>query len=443
MTSDNLVRHRNNPNLAFWKMLKEGSDVFELTKAPPKVDYCGKRYVFNATPTDPGRKLQASAPCPDYTMPEGLAEAVAARQKEASTKIASAGALQPVAPVKTGKDGGMHKVFLAKLENPELSAPGSLPPVVKPPGSDYGVSTTEPAPAESIALATADTVSETASVPLPAPRPEDAPGGPRTAVAAAPSAGGFFDNLFSGLSPAPATPAPVETTSSVPAPTSAPTPTLAPARPDAAPADTEAKPAERTALPQVASLDAGSNGGFLDSLKKTGSAAARRRRPLPRKQSRTCRCRPRAHRCRARPLPGPPRPRPPCRHHRRQLPRPMLTRRSRRPCGLRWPPPAVNRFTAPCRRCQARPASWRRAASPRCSKADQGCVAVVGGFVSPAKHLTSEHAARRGRSAATPAQGPVPRHARATGGRAGGAGFMAPLRCGFRSSCLPRSRPSR
>ncbi|GLK70754.1 hypothetical protein KHC23_18120 [Ancylobacter dichloromethanicus] len=267
MTSDNLVRHRNNPNLAFWKMLKEGSDVFELTKAPPKVDYCGKRYVFNATPTDPGRKLQASAPCPDYTMPEGLAEAVAARQKEASTKIASAGALQPVAPVKTGKDGGMHKVFLAKLENPELSAPGSLPPVVKPPGSDYGVSTTEPAPAESIALATADTVSETASVPLPAPRPEDAPGGPRTAVAAAPSAGGFFDNLFSGLSPAPATPAPVETTSSVPAPTSAPTPTLAPARPDAAPADTEAKPAERTALPQVASLDAGSNGGFLDSLK--------------------------------------------------------------------------------------------------------------------------------------------------------------------------------
>lgn len=262
MTTDNLVRHRNNPHLAFWKMLKEGSDVFELTKAPPKVDYCGKRYVFNATPTDPSQKLQASAPCPDYTQPEGLEEALAARQKEVSTRVASAGALQPAAPVKTGKDGGMHKVFLAKLENPELSAPGSLPPVVKPPGSDYGVSTTEPAPAESIALAAADTVTELAAVPLPAPRPDDAPGGPRTAVAAAPASGGFF-SLFSGLAPAETKPADA---ASVPqAAATAPQAGGTPAA--AAPADAQARPPERAALPQLASLDPGSNGGFLDSLK--------------------------------------------------------------------------------------------------------------------------------------------------------------------------------
>ncbi|WP_371347420.1 L,D-transpeptidase family protein [Ancylobacter sp. IITR112] len=272
MTTDNLVRHRNNPNLAFWKMLKEGSDVFEITKAPPKVDYCGKRYVFNATPTDPNQKLQASLPCPDYTMPEGLEEEVAARQKDVATKIASAGALQPVAPVKTGKDGGMHKVFLAKLENPELSAPGSLPPVVKPPGSDYGVSTTEPAPAESIALATADTVMESATVPLPAPRPDDAPGGPRTAVAAAPSTGGFFDSLFSGLTSAPTASAPPAVAAATPA--SAPTPPQA-GGPSDATANAQARPPERAALPQLAALDAGSNGGFLDSLKNLfgGSAA--------------------------------------------------------------------------------------------------------------------------------------------------------------------------
>lgn len=261
MTTDNLVRHRNNPHLAFWKMLKEGSDVFELTKAPPKVDYCGKRYVFNATPTDPSQKLQASAPCPDYTQPEGLEEALAARQKEVSTRIASAGALQPAAPVKTGKDGGMHKVFLAKLENPELSAPGSLPPVVKPPGSDYGVSTTEPAPAESIALATADTVTELAAVPLPAPRPDDAPGGPRTAVAAAPASGGFF-SLFSGLAPAETKPADAAAPQVASmAPQAGGTPAAA------APADAQARPPERAALPQLAALDPGSNGGFLDSLK--------------------------------------------------------------------------------------------------------------------------------------------------------------------------------
>lgn len=271
MTTDNLVRHRNNPNLAFWKMLKEGSDVFEITKAPPKVDYCGKRYVFNATPVDPNQKLQASLPCPDYTMPEGLEEEVAARQKDVSTKIASAGALQPVAPVKTGKDGGMHKVFLAKLENPELSAPGSLPPVVKPPGSDYGVSTTEPAPAESIALATADTVTEAAAVPLPAPRPDDAPGGPRIAVAAAPSTGGFFDNLFGGLTSAPTASAPPAVAAATPA--SAPTPPQAGGAPSAA-ADAQARSPERAPLPQLAALDAGSNGGFLDSLKNLFGGSA-------------------------------------------------------------------------------------------------------------------------------------------------------------------------
>ena len=31
----------------FWEMLREGYDSFELTKIPPKVDFCEKKYVFN------------------------------------------------------------------------------------------------------------------------------------------------------------------------------------------------------------------------------------------------------------------------------------------------------------------------------------------------------------------------------------------------------------
>ena len=48
MTPKNLARHRNNPNMTFWKTLKEGHDHFVVTKAEPKVDVCEKRYVFNA-----------------------------------------------------------------------------------------------------------------------------------------------------------------------------------------------------------------------------------------------------------------------------------------------------------------------------------------------------------------------------------------------------------
>jgi hypothetical protein len=39
-----------NPNMPFWRMLKEGNDHFELTHLEPKVDVCEKRYVFDAEP---------------------------------------------------------------------------------------------------------------------------------------------------------------------------------------------------------------------------------------------------------------------------------------------------------------------------------------------------------------------------------------------------------
>ncbi|TIT60255.1 MAG: murein L,D-transpeptidase, partial [Mesorhizobium sp.] len=47
MTAANMARYRNDPNYDFWKMLKVGYDNFEITKVPPKVDVCEKRYVFN------------------------------------------------------------------------------------------------------------------------------------------------------------------------------------------------------------------------------------------------------------------------------------------------------------------------------------------------------------------------------------------------------------
>src|SRR5690349_20826803 len=50
LTPANLARHRNSPNLAFWKMLKIGNDHFEATHLEPKVDVCNRRYVFDAQP---------------------------------------------------------------------------------------------------------------------------------------------------------------------------------------------------------------------------------------------------------------------------------------------------------------------------------------------------------------------------------------------------------
>ncbi|MVA96157.1 hypothetical protein GN330_02695 [Nitratireductor sp. CAU 1489] len=71
MTARNMARYRDDPNYAFWKMLKEGYDHFEITKVPPKVDVCEKRYVFNRT-TEDGAAFSPTGSCPPSAQPEAL-----------------------------------------------------------------------------------------------------------------------------------------------------------------------------------------------------------------------------------------------------------------------------------------------------------------------------------------------------------------------------------
>jgi murein L,D-transpeptidase YafK len=82
MTAANLAKHRRNPNMAFWRNLKEGYDHFEVTRAEPKVDVCDKKYVFDAHPvTADSTTFNATGACPTYKVPEEIAVAVASKQK--------------------------------------------------------------------------------------------------------------------------------------------------------------------------------------------------------------------------------------------------------------------------------------------------------------------------------------------------------------------------
>jgi murein L,D-transpeptidase YafK len=74
MTAANMKRYRSDPNYAFWEMLKEGYDHFEITKVPPKVDVCEKRYVFNRLAGE-GQTFDPMGACPMTTQPEPLAAA--------------------------------------------------------------------------------------------------------------------------------------------------------------------------------------------------------------------------------------------------------------------------------------------------------------------------------------------------------------------------------
>ncbi|RWD60932.1 MULTISPECIES: murein L,D-transpeptidase family protein [unclassified Mesorhizobium] len=80
MTAANMARYRNDPNYEFWKMLKVGYDNFEITKVPPKVDVCEKRYVFNQVAPE-GTTFDPTGACPASTQPDSLKTAYADYEK--------------------------------------------------------------------------------------------------------------------------------------------------------------------------------------------------------------------------------------------------------------------------------------------------------------------------------------------------------------------------
>src|SRR3979409_1332769 len=119
MTPMNMAKHRSNPNMPFWKMIKEGYDHFEVTRQEPKVDFCEKKYVFDAAkPPGATRDLvfDAAAKCPAYVIPDDVADAV--RQKQEADQAETAKLIAkgtPVAKLNTGIDGGMNLIFAARV----------------------------------------------------------------------------------------------------------------------------------------------------------------------------------------------------------------------------------------------------------------------------------------------------------------------------------------
>jgi len=240
MTPANMAKHRNSPHLAFWRMLKQGYDHFEVTRHEPKIDVCEKRYVFDA---ETRGRFSAADKCPAYSVPQEIANAVREKQRKDDIQIAElTNRNVATAPVRTGVDGGMNPVFLAALRKKDglfdnsgrftgiettAKVPGTIPAHVNPPrepsdttGSTFGLASSE---SKSVQVASAGSQS-----------------------------GGFFGNLFSFGRSEPA-PQPAPAQANLPKPKA-----NAPAKP-AATAVAAAKPKTQSepAQPATRSANAG------------------------------------------------------------------------------------------------------------------------------------------------------------------------------------------
>jgi murein L,D-transpeptidase YafK len=218
MTPQNMAKHRDNPNMPFWKMLKQGNDHFEVTQLEPKVDVCEQRYVFNAEkePNSTATRALNFSPagkCPAFVVQDDIAQAVAEKQRKdefQTAELVSRGT--PSVAQRKGIDGGMHALFAAKLpngstghsesKNYSIAAYSSVPPVppsVNPPASpdaapsafaaapgNYGgeyVSSGAPSSPASASAAKSESRQPAASAPV------------RVASAPSSSSEGFFSSL--------------------------------------------------------------------------------------------------------------------------------------------------------------------------------------------------------------------------------------------------------
>jgi murein L,D-transpeptidase YafK len=153
MTAENMAKYRLDPNIDFWKEIKNGSDHFEVTKQEPPVIVCNKHYVFGATADRP---VSASSACPALHRDEDVEAAVAEKADKDEAKVAElvASGVKPIRTVYA--DGGQNPAFAGYKDTSDPDALVSGPQEI--------VLAERVSPSVRIAAAQADAKREHASI---------------------------------------------------------------------------------------------------------------------------------------------------------------------------------------------------------------------------------------------------------------------------------------
>ena len=94
MSAQNMASYRADPNIDFWRQLKEGADHFEATAQEPRVSVVGARYAFSS------RTPELEQIARDHHAQEDARSAALVKDGGASIRT-------------TYADGGQHAIFMA------------------------------------------------------------------------------------------------------------------------------------------------------------------------------------------------------------------------------------------------------------------------------------------------------------------------------------------
>ncbi len=153
MSAENMAKYRADPNIDFWRQLKEGHDHFEATGEEPRVSVIGARYAFSAR--TPALETNARA----YHAQEEARTAELAKEGGATIRT-------------TYADGGQNAIFMAMMKAGANLGEVSRPEALAYAGRD--VILTPARPAQTI-VAAKPAVMTVAAVAQAAPTPESQP----------------------------------------------------------------------------------------------------------------------------------------------------------------------------------------------------------------------------------------------------------------------------
>jgi murein L,D-transpeptidase YafK len=192
MTAENMAKFRLDPNIDFWKNLKDGSDHFEVTKNEPSVLVCGKHYVFDAATKD---EVKGNEPCPALKRDPNVEAQVAEKEDKDEAKVAelAASGVKPIRLVYA--DGGQNPVFTGykDVSDPEALASGPQEIVLNDRAKPVSA-------AVKVAVADADKkrIATAAPTLVEAPAAQDAPATVATVAAPATQSGGMLGGVTGG-----------------------------------------------------------------------------------------------------------------------------------------------------------------------------------------------------------------------------------------------------
>ena len=122
MTTANMAAHKDDKWYEFWRNLKEGYDYFDISRLPPKIAVCEKRYLINVAFNGDARPSPTGA-CPAFQrLPTPRAPALqeaAAKPKPSKSQAALTKPLGSVLGLRFGPSRPPYSAFTLGPATPD------------------------------------------------------------------------------------------------------------------------------------------------------------------------------------------------------------------------------------------------------------------------------------------------------------------------------------